>query len=105
MVQYCLEFPQGSVRHFPDGTYNAQVDNFWGQIELSLMSKAHSVWYTFKHLKMTQWGEYERKLVKSMMPVKAKIKPTRRLDALIRRLWPMSYWAGRVQRSLINERH
>jgi len=67
------------------------------------MTKAHSVWYAFKHLKMTQWGDHERKLVKSMMPVKEVVKPTRRLNELILRLWPRSYWSGRVQRSLIDD--
>jgi hypothetical protein len=95
-----MEMPYGGIKHFPAGTYDNQMATVTGQIELQLMDKAHSVWYAWKHLNLSQWGEYERKLAKWMMPEKIVAEPTRRLDSLIRRLWPYSWWARRVMRSV-----
>ena len=91
-----MEMPYGGLKHFPAGTYDEQVKNETGNMELHLMDKAHSVWFAFKHLSMSEWGEGERKLAKWMMPVKVVIPPTRRLDSLVFRLWPFSWWANRV---------
>ena len=90
-----MDLPYGSIRHFPAGTYNAQVSDETGKIELRLMNMTHSVWYAFKHLKMLEWGENERKLVKWMMPVKAEELPTRRLDSLVASILVAKYGYAR----------
>ncbi len=101
MVRYCLDLPYSSIKHFPAGTYNEQVRDETGTIELRLMNITQSVWYAFEYLSMTEWGENERKLFKRwFMPVKQAVKPTRRLDSLVSLLWRPSWWLIRVMRSL-----
>lgn len=97
MVQYCLELPYGKFRHFPAGTYNEQVKDKMGKLELQLISIVHSVWYAFKYSSMSEWGDAERQAAKLAEPVQPKPeKPTRRIDELVRRLWPASWWLHRI---------
>lgn len=96
MLHYCLEFPHGAVKHFPAGTYDAQVDTYWGRSELQLMDQVFSVWRAFSYVPMRQWGENERRLAAFMMPKPKTEKPTKRLNFLIRRLWPYSFFAMKV---------
>ncbi len=100
MVRYCMELPYGGLKHFPAGTYDEQMKNATGNMELHLMSKVHSCWLAFMHLSSSEWGESERKLVKWMMPVEVVIPPTRRLDSLVFRLWPFSWWLNMVVRDM-----
>jgi hypothetical protein len=100
MVRYCMELPYGGLRHFPAGSYNEQMKTISGIIELQLMDRVHAVWYAFKHLSMRQWGKNELKLSKWMMTTKIPEKPTRRLDSLIFRLWPYSWWLNMVIRDM-----
>jgi hypothetical protein len=79
-----MDLPYGGIKHFPAGTYNEQVSDETGQIELRLMNLVHSVWYAFEHLGMSKWGENERRLFKRwFIPEKKKVIPTRRLDSLV----------------------
>ena len=100
MVRYCLEMPHGAIRHFPAGTYNEQMKDRTGKIELGLMNLAHSVWFAFKHLSLSDWRDTERRLAKWMMPVKIDVLPTRRLDSLISRLWPGAWWLRAIMDDL-----
>ena len=101
MVRYCLEMPYGAIRHFPAGTYDKQMTNQTGKVELELTKLAHSVWLAFKHLSLGEWGDNERRLAKWMMPEKAEPEPlTRRLDSLISRLWPGAWWLQAIMDNL-----
>ena len=97
MVQYCLDFPYGKVRHFPAGTYNEQISESMGKIELELMSVTHAVWYTFKHVPMKKWGESELRTAKLAEPLQPKPEePTGMIDKFIRDLWPDSFFQHQV---------
>lgn len=101
MVQYCLELPYGKWRFFPAGTYNEQIKDVMGKIELDLIGVVHSVWYAFKHTPMSKWGDFERRAAKLAEPVRPEPeKPTRRLDLLIWNRWPMSFWLYQIVRQL-----
>ena len=101
MVRYCLEMPHGAIRHFPAGTYNEQMEHETGRVEMRLINVTHSIWYAFKYLGPGKWGPEEARSAKMAEPVKPKtIPPTRRLDWLIRRLWPGSRWAYDITWSL-----
>jgi hypothetical protein len=95
-----MEMPYGGIKHFPAGTYDEQMKNLTGRVEMQLMNTAHSAWYAFKHLAMSEWGENERRLAKWMMPVEKVEPPTRRLDSLVWRLWPFSWWLNAVVRDM-----
>jgi hypothetical protein len=101
MVRYCLEMPHGTIRHFPAGTYNEQMKDWTGRLELRLINVVHSIWYAFKYLGPSKWGPDEMRMAKMAEPVRPKpIPPTRRLDWLIRRLWPGSRWTYDITWSL-----
>lgn len=89
MVKYCLELPYGSVRHFPAGTYHAQTKHWTGKIELELMRHAHSAWYTFGHLKKSEWTVDDTRYFDALRKTPA-IPPTRRLDAVLAAVWGIS---------------
>jgi hypothetical protein len=101
MVNNCLEMPYGSLRHFPAGTYDKQMSTETGRIELELMKTVHSVWYTFGHLSMSDWGENERRVAKYVMPDTVEPpEPTRRLDNVVASLWGVSLWVFSVMMRL-----
>jgi hypothetical protein len=93
MTANCLEFPYGAVRHFPAGNYYAQTDNWIGETELRLMKVAHSVWYTFKHTAKKDWKIEDTKLFDQLRRRKIEMPPTRRLEKIIRAVYPLSAWA------------
>ncbi len=96
----CLNLQDGTIRHFPAGTYNAQVATYWDRMELELLETVYRAWRAFVQLSFGEWGPVERRIAKWIMPVKHEDKPTRRLDSLVSRLWRPGWWLSRVMRSL-----
>ena len=91
-ARYCLELPGGAVRHFPAGTYHAQMATDAGRIELDAMETAHSAWYLFKHLSLSQYGPDELRFA-AWMDAKPQPEPVpawQQIDGLIRHLWGVS---------------
>ena len=83
------------------GTYNEQVKDATGRVELRLMSIVHSVWHTFNGVEMRHWGSAERRAAALAEPIKPKPEPpTHRLDGLVRRLWPASWLLHRIVHEL-----
>lgn len=93
MAYYCLDLSNGLVRHFPEGTYSAQVATATGHMELRAMEVVYRAWKTF-HTTAAKWGDMERRTAGMLMPKPE--PPTRRLDNLILRLWPGSRWARAI---------
>lgn len=94
MAFYCLNLHDGTMRHFPAGTYNEQMATFWDREELKMLETAYRAWRAFIHLSLSEWGQTERRLAKWLMPKPE--PPTRRINELIRRLWPVSYWTWKM---------
>lgn len=97
MAYYCLDLQTGLIRHFPEGTYSAQDATATGRTELQLMEVVFRAWRTF-NTSMAKWGDMERRTAGMLMPQPE--PPTRRLDALISRLWPVSPWTLAIMESL-----
>ena len=95
MVRNCLELPHSGVKHFPAGTYDAQMATETGRLETDVMRIVHQAWYTFQHLEARKWGVPERRFV-MWMNEKPKPEPTRRLDELLAQLWGVSWWVFRM---------
>ena len=91
---HCLNLQDGTIRHFPAGTYNAQVGTYWNRKELELTETVYRAWRAFIQLSFSEWGPVERRLAKWIMPKPE--PPTRQIDDLIRRLWPVSFWTWEV---------
>lgn len=90
MIYYCMDLYTGQMRHFPAGTYHAQVADQWGKVELDMMEIVFQAWRTFK-TKAADWGDFERRVAARIMD---KVPPpTHRLDDQIMVLWPVSIWS------------
>lgn len=55
IAKYCLDFKTGQPRHFPAGTYQAQMDARYGAVELQLMDTVWRIWRTAT-VDMNQWA-------------------------------------------------
>jgi len=97
MAYYCLDLNNGTIRHFPAGTYDKQIKTREGRNELSLMETVYQAWRTFK-TPASKWTDTDRRIAGSIMPQAP--EPTRRLDWLIARLWHGSAWSHIVTRQL-----
>lgn len=92
IARYCLELPSGRLLHFPAGDYYSQVSHWTGEIELELMRWAHSAWYTFGHLKITEWKQDDLRLLGMLRETPPKLPPTRHLQMYVSLLWFQSSW-------------
>lgn len=99
LTRFCLELPYGRLVHFPAGNYYAQIEHGTGEIELELMRWAHSAWYTFGHIKKSDWKEDDLKLFGMLREV-PKLPPTRRMEMWVSFLWFSSGWMARITRQL-----
>lgn len=99
----CLNLQDGTIRHFPAGTYNEQVATSWDRMELELIETVYRAWRAFIQLSIIEWGPVERRLAKWLMPEKIVAKPTRRLDSLVARLWRPGWWLIEVMRSIARD--
>lgn len=99
MAYYCLNLNDGTVRHFPAGTYHQQVETYEGKSELSAMETTYRAWRTF-NMPAAKWGDLERRVAKLAMPDDEQPEPTRRLDWIIAVLWPDSLWLHVIVKQL-----
>lgn len=96
MARYCLDLPEGRVRHFPAGTYREQMATATARAELDLMTVVYSAWYVFKHLSAGDWQEDDRRFVKWVAEDPKLETPQWKLDDYIMRLWKMAWWTLRM---------
>lgn len=99
MAYYCLDLRDGTVRHFPAGTYHEQAATREGMNELNAMQVTYNAWITFK-TSAGKWTDFNRRVAALAMPEPKVDKPTRRLDWVINLIWGGSLWAGAVMRHL-----
>jgi hypothetical protein len=97
MAYYCLNLQDGTIRHFPAGTYNEQIATRDGRIELSMMQTTYNAWRTFK-TSADKWTDHDRRIAALAMP--SMPEPTRRLNSILHMLWAGSPWARIVLRHL-----
>jgi hypothetical protein len=91
LARYCLELGTGEVRHFPAGTYHAQVETAGGRAELEMMGIVHTAWMMFKAKKSYQdWGADELRFAKWMSEDDKPEKPVVTIDGLLTWIWHTS---------------
>lgn len=100
MAYYCLDLHDGTVRHFPAGTYHEQAATREGRDELSAMQTTYNAWRTFS-TPAARWNNQDRRVAAMAMPDPPEPpKPTRRLDWIIAALWPGSLWTRLIVRHM-----
>lgn len=85
MAQACIDFPDGyaSFKHFPAGTYDAQMERPYGRQEMDIMRLLYRCWHTFAINDVTTWKANDLRLVNDlMMRIDDRV-----LNGLIRALW------------------
>lgn len=97
MAYYCLNLQEGTIRHFPAGTYDKQIATREGRHELSAMETVYNAWRVFK-TPAAKWGDFDRRVAALAMPEPE--KPSHRLDWILSVLWHGSIWARVVMRHL-----
>jgi len=97
MAYYCLDLSNGTIRHFPAGTYDKQIQTREGRNELNMMDVTYRAWRMFTK-PPSKWTDADRRVIGSIMP--KPLEPTRRLDWIIAVLWPGSVWTHTIMRQL-----